>query len=139
MVTAGASGVGVDLLRRVVDAYEPAREQIPGLRMLAVTGPRIEPQAPQAPAGVELAGFLPDLQLRLAAADLAVVQGGLTTRRDRQIWTSPRRSSRRRIRGAVACRRSHNLVGLTRSTTTEVVDTRNKIGGWSPDGCAPSQ
>jgi pimeloyl-ACP methyl ester carboxylesterase/predicted glycosyltransferase len=79
VVTVGGSGVGGDLLRRVVDAYEPARAQIPELRMLVVTGPRIEADRLQAPSGVELEGFVPDLHLRLAAADLAVVQGGLTT------------------------------------------------------------
>jgi pimeloyl-ACP methyl ester carboxylesterase/predicted glycosyltransferase len=79
VVTVGGSGVGSDLLRRVVDAYEPAREQIPALRMVVVAGPRIKGSELQAPAGVEVAGFLPDLNLRLAAADLAVVQGGLTT------------------------------------------------------------
>ncbi len=47
--------------------------------MIVVTGPRIEPRALAAPAGVELRAFVPDLDRHLAACDLALVQGGLTT------------------------------------------------------------
>ena len=54
-------------------------QQVPGLRMIAVAGPRIDPDALDAPAGVEVRAFVPDLYKHLAACDLAVVQGGLTT------------------------------------------------------------
>ena len=47
--------------------------------MIAVAGPRIDPRALDAPEGVEVVGFVPDLHHHLAACDLAVVQGGLTT------------------------------------------------------------
>ena len=43
------------------------------------TGPRIDPASLAAPAGVEVHGFLPDLDLHHAACDVAVVQGGLST------------------------------------------------------------
>ena len=43
MVTVGGSGVGADLLRRAVAAYPAARAQVPGLRMVVVAGPRIDP------------------------------------------------------------------------------------------------
>ena len=43
LVTVGGSGVGLDLLRRIVAAYPQARSQVPGLRMVVVTGPRIDP------------------------------------------------------------------------------------------------
>jgi predicted glycosyltransferase len=79
IVTVGGSGVGYDLLRRVVDAYPAAAERVPGLRMVVVTGPRIDPSAFPAHDGLELHGYLPDLHRHLAAADLAIVQGGLTT------------------------------------------------------------
>ncbi len=79
VVSVGGSGVGVPLLRRVLDAVPLARERIPELRFLVVTGPRIDPQALLPVDGVEVRGFVPDLHLRLAAADVAVVQGGLTT------------------------------------------------------------
>ena len=45
MVTVGGSGVGSDLLRRVIAAYPAAKRLIPGLRMIVVTGPRIDPVA----------------------------------------------------------------------------------------------
>jgi pimeloyl-ACP methyl ester carboxylesterase/predicted glycosyltransferase len=79
IVTVGGSGVGHDLLRRVVDAYPAAARRVPGLRMVVVTGPRIDPSAFAPHDGLELHGYLPDLHRHLAAADLAVVQGGLTT------------------------------------------------------------
>ena len=79
IVTVGGSGVGDALLRRVIDSYPAARRAVPGLRMIAVAGPRIDPASLGAPAGVEIRAFVPDLYRHLAACDLAVVQGGLTT------------------------------------------------------------
>jgi predicted glycosyltransferase len=79
IVTVGGSGVGEALLRRVVDSYPAASRAVPGLRMVAVAGPRIDPSALGAPDGVEVRAFVPDLFRHLAASDLAVVQGGLTT------------------------------------------------------------
>jgi pimeloyl-ACP methyl ester carboxylesterase/predicted glycosyltransferase len=79
LVTAGGSGVGEHLLRRVLDAVPLARRRVPGLRFLVVTGPRIDPARLSRPRGVSLRGYLPDLHRHLAACDLAVVQGGLTT------------------------------------------------------------
>jgi len=79
IVTVGGSGVGETLLRRVIDAYPDAARRIDGLRMIAVAGPRIDPAALGAPAGVEVRAFVPDLYRHLVACDLAVVQGGLTT------------------------------------------------------------
>ena len=52
---------------------------MPGLRMIVVAGPRIDPASLGAPAGVEVRAFVPDLYRHLVACDLAVVQGGLTT------------------------------------------------------------
>ncbi|GAA1934065.1 glycosyltransferase [Nocardioides marmoribigeumensis] len=79
VVAVGGSGVGEPLLRRVLDAVGPARDLLPGLRFWVVTGPRIDPsRLPEVP-GVEVRGYVPDLYLHLAAADVAVVQGGLTT------------------------------------------------------------
>jgi predicted glycosyltransferase len=79
VVTAGGSGVGGDLLRRVADAYPEAARRVPGLRMVVVTGPRIDPAALPARPGLEVHAWVPELQRHLAACDLAVVQGGLTT------------------------------------------------------------
>jgi predicted glycosyltransferase len=79
VVSVGGSGVGGPLLRRVVASYDEARRRVDGLRMVVVTGPRIDPASIGAPPGVEVHGFLPDLDLHHAACDVAVVQGGLST------------------------------------------------------------
>jgi UDP:flavonoid glycosyltransferase YjiC (YdhE family) len=47
--------------------------------MIVVAGPRIDPDTLDAPAGVEMRAFVPQLDRHLAACDLAIVQGGLTT------------------------------------------------------------
>ncbi|HUP54653.1 MAG TPA: alpha/beta fold hydrolase [Methylomirabilota bacterium] len=79
VVTVGGSGVGEALLRRVMAAFPEAARRVNGLRMIAVAGPRIDPDSLGAPAGVDVVGYVPDLYRHLAACDLAVVQGGLTT------------------------------------------------------------
>jgi predicted glycosyltransferase len=79
IVTVGGSGVGEALLRRVVASYPDAARRVNGLRMIAVAGPRIDPASLGAPRGVEVRAFVPELYRHLAACDLAVVQGGLTT------------------------------------------------------------
>ena len=79
VVTVGGSGVGAALLGRVMDAVPPARRLLPALRFLVVTGPRIDPSSLPRRQGVRVRGFVPDLYRALAACDVAVVQGGLTT------------------------------------------------------------
>jgi pimeloyl-ACP methyl ester carboxylesterase/predicted glycosyltransferase len=79
VVTVGGSGVGTDLLRRAVAAFPAARRLVPGLRMVVVTGPRIDPGSLAPADGLEVRGYVHDLYRHLAACDLAVVQGGLTT------------------------------------------------------------
>ena len=79
IVTVGGSGVGAHLLRRVIDAFPAAKERVPDLRMIVVAGPRIDPATLPQHAGLEIRPFVPDLYKHLAACDLAVVQGGLTT------------------------------------------------------------
>jgi pimeloyl-ACP methyl ester carboxylesterase/predicted glycosyltransferase len=79
VVTVGGSGVGGHLLRRVIDAYPEARRRVPGLRMVVVAGPRIDPASLPAADGLEVHAYVHGLYQHLAACDLAVVQGGLTT------------------------------------------------------------
>jgi predicted glycosyltransferase len=79
VVTVGGSGVGADLLRRVIESFPEARRLVPKLRMIVVAGPRIDPAALPAHEGLQVRAFVPDLYRHLAACDLAVVQGGLTT------------------------------------------------------------
>jgi pimeloyl-ACP methyl ester carboxylesterase/predicted glycosyltransferase len=79
IVTVGGSGVGGDLLRRVIEAFPAARERVPELRMIVVAGPRIDPESLPSHAGLEVVPYVHNLYRHLAACDLAVVQGGLTT------------------------------------------------------------
>lgn len=79
VVTVGGSGVGVDLLRRVLDAVPAARRLAGDLRFEVVVGPRIDPRRLPRPRGVRCHRFVPDLYRLLAACDVAVTHGGLTT------------------------------------------------------------
>lgn len=56
-----------------------ARRLVPNLKFLVVTGPRIDHRSLPRPRSVRLRGYVADLQRQLAACDLAIVQGGLTT------------------------------------------------------------
>jgi pimeloyl-ACP methyl ester carboxylesterase/predicted glycosyltransferase len=79
LVTVGGSGVGTPLLRRVIDSYAPAKQLVPRLRMIVVAGPRIEPTTLPTADGLEIRAYVHDLYRHLAACDLAIIQGGLTT------------------------------------------------------------
>jgi pimeloyl-ACP methyl ester carboxylesterase len=79
IVTVGGSGVGGDLLRRVIAAFPEAKQRVPALRMVVVAGPRIDPGSLPSHEGLEVRAYVDQLYRHLAACDLAVVQGGLTT------------------------------------------------------------
>jgi len=79
IVTVGGSGVGADLLRRVIASFPHAKEGVPDLRMIVVAGPRIDPTSLPTHEGLEVVPYVHNLYRHLAACDLAVAQGGLTT------------------------------------------------------------
>ena len=79
IVTVGGSGIGASLIKRILQSYPIARAQLPELRMIVVAGPRIDSRSLDIPAGVQVRAFVPDLDRHLAACDIALVQGGLTT------------------------------------------------------------
>ena len=79
VVTVGGSGVGAHLLRRIVEAFPLAKQQLPALRMIVVAGPRIDPASLPAAEGLEIRAYVHNLYRHLAACNIAVVQGGLTT------------------------------------------------------------
>jgi predicted glycosyltransferase len=84
VVTVGGSGVGGHLLRRAIAAFPLARTLVPGLRMVVVAGPRInlagiDPASLPAHEGLEIVGYVDRLHRSLAACDLAISHGGLTT------------------------------------------------------------
>jgi predicted glycosyltransferase len=79
LVTVGGSGVGKALLAKVIAAFPEAKQLVPDLRMIVVAGPRIDPASFGDVDGLEIRPYVHDLYRHLAACDLAVVQGGLTT------------------------------------------------------------
>ncbi len=79
IVTVGGSGVGAYLLRKVIAAFPEAKQRVPDLRMIVVAGPRIDPASLPAHDGLEIRPYIHELYRHLAACDLAVIQGGLTT------------------------------------------------------------
>jgi pimeloyl-ACP methyl ester carboxylesterase/predicted glycosyltransferase len=79
IVTVGGSSAGAHLLRRVIDSFPEAQRAVPGLRMVVIAGPRIDPGQLPAHSGIEVRAYVHDLYRHLAVCDLAVVQGGLTT------------------------------------------------------------
>ena len=77
--TVGGTSIGRELLELCGRTFPLAAEGLPGLRMLLVCGPRLDPTQLETPDGVEKAGMVPDLWRHFAACDLAIVQGGGTT------------------------------------------------------------
>ncbi len=75
----GGTAAGRSLLQRIIQSVPEARRRVPGLRVIAVAGPRIEPESLPCVEGVEVRGYVPALYEHLAACDLALVQGGLST------------------------------------------------------------
>src|SRR5215469_17031464 len=67
------------LLRRVIAAFPEAKQLVPDQRMIVVAGPRIDPASLPAHDGLEIRPYVQELYRHLAACDLAVIQGGLTT------------------------------------------------------------
>jgi UDP:flavonoid glycosyltransferase YjiC (YdhE family) len=63
----------------VIESFPEARRLVPGLRMVVVCGPRIDPAGFEPAEGLELVPYVHQLSRHLAAAEVAVVQGGLTT------------------------------------------------------------
>ena len=79
IATVGGTSVGTSLLRRIVAAYPAAKRAAPDLRMIVVCGPRIDPADVPTAEGLEVRRYVHDLYRHLAVADLAIVQGGLST------------------------------------------------------------
>jgi pimeloyl-ACP methyl ester carboxylesterase len=85
----GGSAVGGALLARLIEAFPAARARIPGLHMVAVAGPRLDPAALPVVKGVDVRSFVPDLNRHLAACDIGLVQGGLTTTMELAAYRRP--------------------------------------------------
>jgi UDP:flavonoid glycosyltransferase YjiC (YdhE family) len=79
IVATGGSGFGTHLLERAVAAFPEAKRRVPELRMIVVTGPRIDPASLPNGDGLEIHGYVHRLYRHLAACDLAITHGGLST------------------------------------------------------------
>ncbi len=78
----GGTAVGRDLLAKVAAALPLLRHDLPGARLVLVTGPRIDPGDLPDMEGLDKRPYVHNLFEHLACADAAVVQGGLTTTMD---------------------------------------------------------
>jgi pimeloyl-ACP methyl ester carboxylesterase/predicted glycosyltransferase len=79
VVAVGGSGVGRALIEKAIAAFPAAKDALPQLRMVVVTGPRISPGTLPDHPGLEVHGYVPHLYRHLSVCDLAIVQGGLTS------------------------------------------------------------
>lgn len=75
----GGTSIGKDLLELCGRAFTIAREKIPELHMVLVSGPRIKADFLNVPDDVEVLPFVPNLYEHFAACDLAIIQGGATS------------------------------------------------------------
>lgn len=75
----GGTSVGAALLRRIIESFPAAKAALSDLRLVVVCGPRIDPASLPRVDGVEYLGYVHNLHEMLAAADVALVQGGLST------------------------------------------------------------
>jgi pimeloyl-ACP methyl ester carboxylesterase/predicted glycosyltransferase len=75
----GGTAVGGPLLQKIADAFPAMKRQVPELRMVLVAGPRADRSALPQHAGLEVVPYVHNLFEHLACADLALVQGGLST------------------------------------------------------------
>jgi len=79
LASVGGTRVGRSLLHKCAEAFSLVASQIPETRLVLVGGPRLAEMEPAWGPRVEVRAFVPDLFKHHAAADLAIVQGGLTT------------------------------------------------------------
>lgn len=79
LCSVGGTSIGVELLNLCSRAYRIFKDKIPGLQMVLICGPRIDPNSVTATDGIEVKGYVPRLYEHFAACDLAIVQGGGTT------------------------------------------------------------
>lgn len=75
----GGTAIGVDLLNLCSRTYKILKSKLPGLNMVLICGPRINPDSIITTEGIQIKGYVPKLYEHFAACDLAIVQGGGTT------------------------------------------------------------
>jgi pimeloyl-ACP methyl ester carboxylesterase/predicted glycosyltransferase len=79
IASVGGTAVGKPLLEKIARAFPRMKREVPELRMILVAGPRVSPDALPKHDGLEVKAYVHNLFEHLAACDLALVQGGLST------------------------------------------------------------
>jgi predicted glycosyltransferase len=75
----GGTATGRHLLQRIAAAFPRMKREMPELRLIMVTGPRLSTDEFKPQPGLELRPYVHNLYEHLACCDLALVQGGLST------------------------------------------------------------
>ncbi|MES2784567.1 MAG: alpha/beta fold hydrolase [Pseudomonadota bacterium] len=75
----GGTAVGAPLLHKIAQAFPHMKRQVPELRMVLVAGPRVPRETFPEMDGLDVVPYVHKLFEHLACADLALVQGGLST------------------------------------------------------------
>jgi spore coat polysaccharide biosynthesis predicted glycosyltransferase SpsG len=75
----GGTTVGKHLLKRIAEAFPRMKRAVPELRLILVTGPRMDTKEFSPLPGLEIKPYVHKLYEHLACCDLALVQGGLST------------------------------------------------------------
>lgn len=89
LVSVGGTRVGRHFLVKCAQAFALVAPRMPDIRMLLVAGPRLDPsELPRHPR-LDVRAFVPDLFRHHAVADLAIVQGGLTTTMELAAFRTP--------------------------------------------------
>lgn len=89
LVSVGGTRAGRPLLQKCAAAFAAVAGRLPDTRMILVTGPRLEPIDVPPGVRIEVRPFVPHLFQHHAAADLAIVQGGLSTTMDLAALRTP--------------------------------------------------
>jgi len=75
----GGTSAGRHLLQRIAAAFPRMKRELPELRLILVTGPRLSTDEFKPQPGLEVRPYVHNLYEHLACCDLALVQGGLST------------------------------------------------------------
>ncbi|HEX7053593.1 MAG TPA: alpha/beta fold hydrolase [Burkholderiales bacterium] len=79
IASVGGTAVGRALLDKIARAFPRMKREVPELRLVLVAGPRLAADAFPRQEGLDVRSYVHNLFEHLAACDLALVQGGLST------------------------------------------------------------
>ena len=79
VASSGGTSVGNALLRRIIESWPAVKADHPDLQLVVVGGPRVDLADFPHVDGVAYRGYVRNLYELLAASDVALVQGGLST------------------------------------------------------------